>query len=69
VTDLNLQMYVWWFSLTAPIRERLDGTRRDERGEVTSTTAMIVLLVVAALAAGGIIAAKLVGNANKVPSP
>ena len=69
MTNLNLQMYVWWLSMTTPIRERLDGTRQDERGEVTANTAMIVLLVVAALTAGGIIAAKIVANANKVPSP
>lgn len=49
-----------------PARRRADA--RD-RGEITSTTALIVLLVVAAIAAGGVIAAKIAGNANAVPSP
>ena len=40
-----------------------------DRGEVTAQTAMIALLVIAAIAAGGIIASKITGNANKIPSP
>ncbi|MCU1395315.1 MAG: hypothetical protein JWM34_3743 [Ilumatobacteraceae bacterium] len=55
-----------WMRASAPIRRRID--ERD-RGEITSTTALIVLLVVAAIAAGGVIAAKIAGNANAVPSP
>lgn len=45
-----------------------DRLERD-RGEVTAQTAMIALLVIAAIAAGGIIATKITGNANKIPSP
>ncbi len=61
--------YVWWVTATSDLRDRLEAARRDERGEITSTTAIIVLLVTAAIAAGGIIAAKLIANANNVPSP
>jgi hypothetical protein len=40
-----------------------------DRGEVTAQTAMIALLVIAAVAAGTIIASRITGNANKIPSP
>jgi hypothetical protein len=40
-----------------------------DRGEVTAQTAMIALLVIAAIAAGTIIASRITGNANKIPSP
>jgi len=57
-----------WLAAGESIRNRTVAAR-EERGEVTATTALIVLLVVAAIAAGGIIAAKITGNANNVPSP
>jgi hypothetical protein len=40
-----------------------------DRGEVTAQTTMIALLVIAAVAAGTIIASRITGNANKIPSP
>lgn len=57
-----------WMAAGESMRNRATAAR-DERGEVTATTALIVLLVVAAIAAGGIIAAKITSNANSVPSP
>jgi hypothetical protein len=65
----GIQLYVWWLTATTNLHDRLDAARRDDRGEITSTTAIIVLLVTAAITAGGIIAAKLIANANNVPSP
>jgi len=44
-----------------------DGS--DDRGEVTAQTAMIALLVIAAVAAGAVIASRITGNANKIPTP
>jgi hypothetical protein len=66
---IGIQLYVWWLTATDDVHQRVTIARGDDRGEVTATTAMIVLLVVAAIAAGGIIAAKLVANAENVPSP
>ncbi len=43
--------------------------RESDRGEVTAQTAMIALLVIAAVAAGTIIASRITGNANKIPTP
>jgi carbon starvation protein CstA len=54
---------------TAATRLRTRLAQRDERGEVTATTALIFLLVVAAIAAGGVIATRITGNANRVPTP
>jgi hypothetical protein len=69
MTTASLRLFVWWTITADVIRDRLEAARHDDRGEVTATTALIVLLVVAAITAGGIIAAKLVANANNVPSP
>ena len=69
MSTVSVRLFVWWTITADLIGDRLEAARRDDRGEVTATTAMIVLLVVAAIAAGGIIAAKLVANANNVPSP
>lgn len=68
---LEVQMRVLsaWYAAGEVIRGRLAEARRDERGDVTSTTAIIVLLVIVAIAAGGIIASKITSNANNVPSP
>ena len=60
-----LRLYVLYQSARFDRHDRVER----ERGEVTAQTAIIVLLVVAAIAAGGIIAAKVVANANNVPSP
>lgn len=57
-----------WMAAGDSIRTRAESAR-DERGEVTATTALIVLLVAAALAAGAVIASKINSNANNVPSP
>jgi heme A synthase len=69
VSNATLRLFVWCMITSGLLRDRLEAAERDDRGEVTATTALIVLLVVAAIAAGGIIAAKLVANANNVPSP
>jgi hypothetical protein len=66
---MSVHVYLWWLTTTTTLHDRLADALRDERGEVTANTAMIVLLVVAAITAGGIIATKLVANANNVPSP
>jgi hypothetical protein len=60
-TQIRL-LEAWW-----RLRHHLDHD--DERGEVTASTALIVLLVIAAIAAGGIIATKITGNAEAVPTP
>jgi hypothetical protein len=69
MSTASLRLFVWCLTATHLVHDRLETARRDDRGEVTATTALIVLLVVAAIAAGGIIAAKLIDNANNVPSP
>jgi len=58
----------WRRARESALSTSLDLQDRD-RGEVTAQTAMIALLVIAAIAAGGIIASKITGNANKIPSP
>lgn len=63
--QINL-LTAWWEAAEA-IQRRYD-TERD-RGEITATTALIVILVIAAIAAGGVIAAKIVSNAENVPEP
>lgn len=67
MTTLGVHLYLMWFTASSALSDRLD--QRDDRGEVTATTAIIVLLVAAAITAGGIIANKLVANANAVPTP
>jgi hypothetical protein len=70
MNSIGIQLYAWWLTATTDLEERLAAASRgDDRGEVTATTALIVLLVGAAIPAGGIIAARLVANANNVPSP
>ncbi len=58
----------WRRARESALSTQIDRQTRD-RGEVTAQTAMIALLVIAAIAAGGIIASKITGNANKIPSP
>jgi hypothetical protein len=67
--ELQAKLLVAWAAAGEVIRQRVRDARDDERGEVTATTALIVLLVIAAIAAGGVIASKITGNANNVPSP
>lgn len=68
---LQLQMKILsaWVAASEAVTERLDEARHDDRGEVNAQTAFIVLLVIAAIGAGGIIANKIMENANSVPSP
>jgi len=66
MNTIGTELYLRWLEITAAVRA---GDRRDDRGEVTATTAIIVLLVTAAITAGGIIAARLIANANAVPTP
>lgn len=56
-----------WWKATDTIERRYETDR--DRGEITATTALIVILVIAAIAAGGLIAAKIVSNAENVPEP
>jgi hypothetical protein len=67
--ELQMNLLTLWWSAGDMIRVRLAKARDDDRGEVTGTTALIVILVIAAIAAGGVIAAKIAGNAEKVPTP
>jgi hypothetical protein len=67
--ELQLSLLSMWWSASDKVRERLADARDDERGEISSTTAIIVILVIAAIAAGGVIAGKIVSNANNVPTP
>lgn len=67
--DVQIRILTAWYTAGDELRSRLVAAGRDERGEVTATTAIIVLLVIAAIAAGGVIAAKITSNANSVPSP
>jgi hypothetical protein len=67
--ELQLCLLTMWWSASDAISERLADGRGDERGEISSTTAIIVILVIAAIAAGGVIAGKIVSNANNVPTP
>ena len=69
MTAASIRLYIWWLNATTTIRDKIDDARRDERGDVNATTVMIVLLVVGAITAGGIITAKLVGQAKKIPDP
>jgi hypothetical protein len=65
--EQQIRMLTAWYAAGDAMRDRVRGDR--DRGEVTATTALIVLLVIAAIAAGGIIAAKIMNNANNVPEP
>ena len=65
--EIQVRLLTAWWLATSEVRQRLHDA--DDRGEITATTALIVLLVIAAIAAGGVIAAKILANANKVPSP
>jgi hypothetical protein len=66
---IKTQSQVQFVCAAAAARIRSRVAQRDERGEVTATTALIFLLVVAAIAAGGVIATRITGNANNVPTP
>lgn len=67
--QFQIQILTAWWAAAESMNERLATTSDRDRGEVTATTAIIVLLVIAAIAAGGIIAARIVANANNVPEP
>jgi hypothetical protein len=67
--EFQMQLLTAWWQAADSVRQRLRDARRDERGEITATTALIVILVIAAIAAGGVIAAKIANNAAKVPEP
>lgn len=66
--EMQVKVLSAWHAAGEAVRRRSIDPR-DERGEVTATTALIFLLVVAAIAAGAVIATKITGNADKVPSP
>ncbi len=66
--EMQMTVLATWYVAADALRRRV-AVMRDERGEVTATTALIFLLVVAAIAAGAVIAGKITSNANNVPSP
>ena len=66
--ELQVKVLAAWHRAGDALRERV-VSETDDRGEVTATTAFIVLLVVAAIAAGGVIAARILANAEAVPEP
>ena len=66
--ELQVKMMSAWFHAGDSLRSRVRDERED-RGEVTATTALIVILVIAAIAAGGVIAATIGNNAEAVPEP
>lgn len=65
----QIQLITVWWAAAESANQRIRNSLERDRGEVTATTAIIVLLVIAAIAAGGIIAARIVANANNVPAP
>lgn len=66
---VQMELVKLWFRAGDAIADAARRSR-DDRGEVTSQTALIVILVVAALAAGVIIAAAIDSNASRiVPAP
>ncbi len=67
--QLQLNLLGLWWHAGDVVRQRLRETADDDRGEINASVAMIVILVIAAITAGGIIAGKLIDNANNVPSP
>lgn len=68
--EMQLQVLSLWYRAGDRMLEfRAEASGHRDRGEVTATTALIVLLVIAAIAAGGVIAARIVSNANNVPAP
>jgi beta-lactamase regulating signal transducer with metallopeptidase domain len=67
--DIQINLLTAWWRAADTLRQRLNATRHNDRGEITATTALIVILVIAAIAAGGVIASKITANANNVPAP
>jgi len=68
--ELQVQLVSMWLEAGDRLRAAQMRVVEDrDRGEVTATTAIIVILVIAAIAAGGIIAAKIMNNAEAVPEP
>lgn len=65
--QLQINLLTAWWATTTAVKDRYDSDR--DRGEITAATALIVILVIAAIAAGGIIAAKILSNAENVPEP
>jgi hypothetical protein len=62
--EVQIRLLTTWAAARRTIIERA----ADDRGEVTAYTVMLVLMVAAALTVGGIIAAKMIGEANKIPA-
>ncbi len=64
---LTVSTHSRWLIWRSDLHDRAHPNR--EHGGVPSDTAMIFLLVVAAIAAGTVIAAKIQGNVERIPSP
>jgi len=50
------------------VGSRWDATRQDEHGMTTETVILIAIFAGLAIAAGAIIAAKVIGKANSIPT-
>ena len=66
--EMQTRFIMAWYAAGDAVRRKAAASR-DERGEVTATTALIFLLVVAAIAAGAVIASRIRSNAERVPTP
>ena len=68
---LHIQLHLLglWWQAGDVVRERLRAASDDDRGDVNATVVMIIIMVIATIAAGGIIASKIIDNANNIPSP
>jgi len=68
VLEMQTRFITAWYAAGEAVRRKASDSR-NERGEVTATTALIFLLVVAAVAAGAVIASRIRSNADRVPTP
>ena len=67
---LQLQLLVIqaWLTVKEDFNEWVEPIDWDNDRGVTSETIIIAILAVAAVTAGGIIVAKIIGHANKIPA-
>jgi len=66
--ELQVKVLAAWHRAGDTLRNRA-AHEIDDRGEVTAATVLIVILVIAAITAGGVIAGKIISNAEAVPTP
>jgi hypothetical protein len=67
---LQLQLLVIqaWFNVKEGFNEWVEPIDWDNDRGVTSETIILAILAVTAITVGGIIAAKVIGHANKIPN-